>query len=516
MRHFVLSFFLATVALPVALWAQQAQPQRHNCGVLPQHDEQIKAQMLRNRAQIFPQDLQALRQSRNVRYVPVTVHFIGTSAGQYFGSPLRALLCICALNRDFADQNIQFYLHDDEPIRYLPDDEAREFGYSSSMFFAKVPNTMNIFVGSSAIPVAGYYMPGEDFIFLQTGEANLISRTLTHEAGHFFTLPHTFFGWEDINYDDVYAGAPAPVINGNGSAVEYAARTGTNANCSTAGDAFCDTEADYYSFRVDCNHRSTVLDPDSALLTPNNSYYMSYFGDDCMTTFSAEQKDAILASMTQRNWLNFPAPSLATITSASISAVAPAQADTVWRQANGSTLEFRWTASADAMGYILTLERMFMNQPVSTVFDVAVYDTTFSMSLNDLPNNGAYRWTVYPFGSYNACAALPVVFDFAVAGALPTNVGEYAAENSAAMSVICSPNPVSCGTSLRVEIGSAHAQSARMSLHDALGREWAAQRVELAASGDNVWLLPLDVPAGIYLLRIATRDGQQTRRIIVR
>ena len=65
---------------------------------------------------------------------------------------------------------------------------------------------------------------------------------------------------------------------------EYVPRTGSQSNCTTAGDLLCDTEADpakTSSVAADCIYTSTVTDTFGNLYTPDVSNIMSYYRDDC-------------------------------------------------------------------------------------------------------------------------------------------------------------------------------------------------------------------------------------------
>lgn len=508
----ILNKVLSSLLMLAIIGTLQAQDR---CGSTYEDNVQIKVQLMENRARISAADLAQVRASRNIKYIPVTFHLIGNGQGQDYPNPMGALFSLCALNRDYAVQDIQFYFNGNQPIRYLANQTVYTDGYSQPsqtiMGNAKVAGSMNIFIGNTVSqPVAGYYSPGRDIIFIRRSEANLGSKTLTHEAGHFYTLPHTFFGWENLNYDDTYNGMRAPVTVNGGRRVEYKARTGANANCDTEADNFCDTEADYYSFRVACNHNTTVLDPDGVRLTPSNRNYMSYFDDSCMDTFTQEQRDAILASLMQRGWLNFATPNLDTVTSSQVAATLPLDSAVVQYNSAG-LVNFQWTPQPSAIGYIVSLERTLLGQTVSTVFTQLVYGTAYSTSMANL-SMGEYRWSVLPFGRQRACDAQAKSFAFRLS-AVPTSVTE---NTVAEPFLMISPNPVQQGADLQIRVAIEQAMVANLAIYSLDGRAVWQQKQSLSAGENQLILNTADFAAGMYVLQMESAQGRQQSRLIIR
>jgi hypothetical protein len=489
------------------------------CGTTAADNGLIKAQMLENRARISATDVAQVQSRRAITYVPITVHLVGTSTGQDFPNPQGALFVLCALNRDFAVQDIQFYFNPNQPIRYLANQTVYNDGYSQQsigiMGSNKAASSMNIYIGNTvSSPVAGYYSRQGDFVFIRKGEANMVSKTLTHEAGHFFTLPHTFYGWENLNYDDTYNAAPSPVLVNGNNEVEYKTRTGANANCDTEADGFCDTEADYYSFRVSCNHNTVVLDPDGERLTPSNRNYMSYFDDSCMDTFTQEQRDAILRSLMQRNWMNFATPNLNIVTSNDVTALLPLDSAVVQYNSAG-LVNLQWQAASDAVGYIVSLDRILFGQPVGNVFTKVVYSAATSTSMSNLPTtSGEYRWTVVPFGRFSACDALPKSFAFTLLNT-PLSLSENI--TTTAQQIFVSPNPIPRGSTAQINVHSPQACTAQIRLYSIDGRLVWQQNQALEAGDNNPLVFSTEMlTAGMYVFSLQTPLGTSQQKLIVR
>ena len=62
--------------------------------------------------------------------------------------------------------------------------------------------TENAETSSSTIgTVQGYYSSQGDYVIVRKEELIKGNNTLSHEIGHFFSLRHTFYGWENVPYD---------------------------------------------------------------------------------------------------------------------------------------------------------------------------------------------------------------------------------------------------------------------------------------------------------------------------
>jgi hypothetical protein len=114
----------------------------------------------------------------------------------------------CDLNNDYRTQDVQFVLKDaTNSVRYANNtnvyNDGSGFSASSYMISNKSANCVNIYLSASVNnQVASYYSGFGDYIFVLNQMANGSSSTGSHEVGHFFSLPHTFFGWEGTNFND--------------------------------------------------------------------------------------------------------------------------------------------------------------------------------------------------------------------------------------------------------------------------------------------------------------------------
>ncbi len=318
-------------------------------------------------------------QSAVITYVPVKFHIIGNNEGKGYYSVSSLLRALCDLNEDFLPARLQFYFA--EAISYIDDDELYA-GNSDAIWFRsedyKKDGAVNVFFHGAGMQWCGVYFPGVDVVFVKNSCQGSTATTLTHELGHFFSLPHTFSGWEGGNDPGVWER-----LDG--------------ANCRNAGDGFCDTKADYVSQRWSCPLPWTLKDQTGASFKPDSSIYMSYSSDQCQSRFSEEQMAAMRANVAARSISTLtadvrelPTPKL----------VSPQNLDS---NISPNAVNFTWRKVAGAFAYHLQVARFgdwnFINH------DVLVYDTTTVLNLF---GTWEYTWRVkaitnaYSCGSFGA------------------------------------------------------------------------------------------------------------------
>jgi hypothetical protein len=191
-----------------------------------------------------------------VQYVPIHIHLVGDNAGEGKLRVSKVLDQICALNAQYAPLEIRFYLSPHPSVGNtlfnpnINNDNVYAIQTNSTLMNQRRhPRAVNVFAVDE--PVSGntpqpgtitqaYYSPARDWVVMRNSEFTSAIRNgvLAHEIGHFFSLPHTFFGYETNPFNSTDATWPkAPVLSPGGQATER--QNGTN--CTTAGDRFCDT-----------------------------------------------------------------------------------------------------------------------------------------------------------------------------------------------------------------------------------------------------------------------------------
>jgi hypothetical protein len=321
---------------------------------------------------------------RNVKsgivYMPIKAHVVGRDNGTGYYSLATLLQVICELNVRY--QPVGFYFYLDPSIDYINNTNFYQDGSSqdaySSMGASNVADEINMYFVQASPGLCGYYAPWLDCVCIIGGCGQPGGTTITHELGHFFSLPHTFNGWEGGN-------TPGPgqleLVNGS--------------NCSTAGDFFCDTPADFLSGRWNCPYMGTMTDPTGTPYNPDPTFYMSYASDVCTNRFSNLQIGAMQANALSRTTLiNQGIPNMTAVTQVPNNC-SPTNFD--FNLLPNYTM-LRWTKPANA-DYCLVQLAAFGG---GAILKEVITSDTF-LALSNLNANSPFQWRVRGFNAGNTC-----------------------------------------------------------------------------------------------------------------
>ena len=498
---------LSIVASALFLGAQEP----HNCGVDHEADTQVKERMLNNRSNISAEVIENIRSNRTTIYVPVTFHNIGldnTDKNHESYADLNLIFdTFCRLQEDYAVFGVQFYLN--MPIRYIADTDLYNNSHDNNAYNTmgnhRVNGSLNIFVGPSVeSAVSSYYSPGEDFVFMLRSMMGYPSPTIWHEVGHFFSLPHTFYGWEDIDARD-YAGGNSPSNLGWGSWVEEEPRTG--GNCAYAADGFCDTPADYISFRAACPMNYDLRDPDGIAIDPDETNIMSYYMDECVSVFSTEQQNAIIADIVDRNWDNFPAPNLDVVSSSyTLDNQYPEDDALIEISTSNGELTLTWDAVPNAAYYYVKIDSSHFNSNVNTKIGIlkrdvieATANPSYTLTYDELLPYDKYRWTVVPFTLTGTCVDEHTFYRFDITSTIGVIDLDNDDELSVYPTIISDANPYLKTT---LDITKIELLSINGGLVDESTNSLEALNMSSLANG-------------VYYLKFYTEDAVLTRRVVV-
>lgn len=524
MKKVLILILFGCFLTPLPMSAQNAAHNHQQCGTSMETQEVLYNDMVELRKR-YPN----VTASRAVSYIPVWFHMVAKSDGTGRTTQANVAEMLCAWNKIYEDNGLemQFYIKGFSEINLdALYNSPQSFSGTSRMLTTKKADAMNVYLtndaGDGSTPgsvTLAYYSSGgtdyaNDWIVCINAQVNAASAgTIAHEAGHMFTLPHTFYGWEATTPPTAAAPcAPATVAySGRAIQVEKVARTGTTKNCETAADGFCDTQADYnlgFGWNGGCTWSGVAKDPDCVALDPDEANLMGYFLN-CLKTFSTEQKNAI-----RNNFLNHPKraylrnASTPLLTGAAPALLSPAVGVTTNFFNN---IQFDWDDVSGAMGYSIEVSR-FASFGTGTK---SQYVTSSDANFN--ANNAAgllvagakYYWRVKAIVPYKNCDNTSLTGNF-IAGTV------NAVNDIAGVSHFnVSPNPLSKSQNLSLEMNSDNAFEARVKLYNVTGQLMKTENRRFAAGFSVQSISVSDLTNGTYILTVESEKGVLNKRVVI-
>ena len=510
----------------------QAQKMSNICGTT-EADQDILIQRLVENRDLMEKGLLEDHSRGAKKYVPVKFHIIGKTDGSGRINEAKIFENLCQMNKDYADQDIVFYLQVDKNgdiFNYINNDNAyanqsNSLGIASlNTQYKKFPNAINFFLVNFASSenqlggtTLGYYSPINDWLVIRNDNVNSTSGTISHEIGHFFSLAHPFKGWDQKTCKDVYptewaSGKEFQVTITKAPDGNTTVENADKSNCTTAGDFLCDTPADY-NFGFDWNGCSLftkkIKDPAGNFVDPEETLFMGYFIGCQKYIFSADQKKAILADyLSQKRAKIRPnyTPNIVDVTDKA----------TLVSPINGATapyynsVTFDWDDVPGADRYLLEIDK-------SSSFTSAtrfIVNSSMKVVTNLLPNVNVYNWRVVPFHSESGtCTALGQQSK----GKFGTNdVVLSAKEISGVADWTIAPNPATSGTPIVIDVEATNPFEAEVSLLNSIGQKIQTLGNQQFTQGNNrLEIATKDVAAGIYFVQMQTGKAVVNKRVIV-
>ncbi len=324
---------------------------------------------------------QLIGQRAAMRYVPVYYHIVAKSDGTGGAGLKRIFESHCELNQAYNQFDIAFYIAGIDTVMNtaLWNYQNQSLGYQA-FNQNNEPNVCNIYVNGNLPGLCGFATfpnsaPNGGGIFLNSACMGSGTTTLPHEMGHYLGLLHTF----DTSYG-----------------IEYV----DGSNCSTKGDRFCDTPADFVDFRAPCPYTGDSTDPHGDLYRTviDETLYMSYFNDNCTNKFSPMQQVEMNGTLSgsRSNLLNQTLPDLSALPTATF--VQPADGDTTL--IGGVSQTFIWNSIPGAVYY-----KFILQNPTSSIqfADTLIADTTFTFG--NIASNKSYKYKVQGLSYGNTCSS---------------------------------------------------------------------------------------------------------------
>jgi hypothetical protein len=434
-------------------------------------------------------------------YVPCTFHITGTNSGIGYYDLASAFADLCNMNAQFEEARIRFYLVPGDAVRYHDNTTWHNHEWEGGAELIKennIPDRFNIYIVQNPAGACGYSWL--DAVVMGKGCSGPGNGTWAHEAGHHFSLPHTFSGWEDTtpNYNQ---SAPETI---NGWKVEKT----DGSNCYEAGDLFCDTKPDYLSFRWSCtdNLESSQIqrDPNGVQFRSNAQWFMSYSLDACMRSFSSEQIAAMRENLRTEHasYLQGDAPQSEIPDTAYVRLISPVDSQIV-RYAD---IPLRWSSVPNASYYHVEI---FLHSSMNTrLFSKVVYKDT-SLIVPKIINNRVVFWRVRAYSESDLCP----LKEKEQRGVFQTRNLLAVNELEQSLTLEVSPNPVVDRATLSVETDKN--MEVRLQITSLEGRVVFEKIASLYAGENQIAVWADHLPEGIYLLTLSNDRGTLVRCLAV-
>ena len=376
--------------------------QQYYCGTLPEKSRWLEEYQLN--PELFRSG------GDTILIVPISLHIVLSDDGGNHPHYPNLFDAICQLNEDFEETGIQFYIKGD--LNYIQSSIWTSHGTvlegADMMFTHNIDSTINCYIVVDPAGNCGYNLPYAGIALAHNciGEGQ---HTWSHEIGHNLSLPHPFLGWEgDIyNYNDT---TPLTVTYDytyfkdtlildtliiDTALVEYVARI----NCIEAADGFCDTPADYLSYRWPCNvdNESNALqkDRDEVDFRSDGSLFMSYSFSNCQNRFSTDQMNAMRANLMDEKPELLVDPNPPQTISTIPEKIYPLEGEMV----QYDDVELKWNSVESATGYLVQIARI----SEQNIWETAYTTDTFYHS-NNMLQPFDYFWQIKAVNGSSACA----------------------------------------------------------------------------------------------------------------
>jgi hypothetical protein len=466
-----------------------------------------------------------------IQYVPIFFHLTGDANGNGKHKVSDVLNQICDLNDAYAPMEMRFYLKP-HPTYGLFDysinnqDIYTAQSTQSSIFQMNLKrhnSALNVFTVGTCKgdpSVLAYYSTPDDWIVSRNNQINGNGNgTLAHEIGHYFSLRHTFYGWEldgqDVNeprcFDPADPGWPiAPLIapyHPDGANIPTEYQNGSNG--TTAADMIADTPPDYnfgYCATTCSPYTGIAKDPSAVQVDPMENNFMGYFIGCSTYVFTPIQQSVVLADLASpaRNYLDNNFTPLATnIDTPTDLLTSPADNITVPYY---DEVSLEWQSVAGANNYLLEID-------ISTFFNTVNYQSFViqgtSKLITNLQSNRTYYWRVRPFNEYVTCAAARQL-------KFKTSLVSAVAEIPEIGSIKVAPNPVNAGEQPSLLLQVSTGFEANIRIVDAVGRVVWSQAGQTFPAGEMVYDLPVaGLSEGLYFITLESGSGRTVRKMMV-
>lgn len=478
---------------------------QHICGVT--HDDQLGMISMIEEYNKRVQE-EGYTRSTNPLFVPIKFHLVADGDGVGRVASGQVLQQMAVLIEDFRKVNMYAYL--DDGWFSMIDNEGIYFNpgtFENSITSSKDPNAVNIFVTQNANTssgqgvVLGFYSPSGDYIIIRKNDVEGATSSLSHELGHLFSLPHTFFGWEG-GWNPAQFNGQVNLVNAPGTNIPV--ELVDMSNCTVAADRICDTPPDYnFGFGWNgCEFTDVIKDRNGDVIDPMERNYMSYFIGCEPYVFTQGQIDIM------HN--NFNSPGRANIRKSFIPDTARIESThDIVEPLDNTILEFYnniyldWEDATQAKNYLVTITDQTGKR--------TEYRTTDSeLTIEELSPNLFYFWDVQPYNDGWTDVETKSSF-FKTGVDFDTSTEEL---STSIQNVVVYPNPSSEGSRINVIMDLKETMDIQMSITDVTGAIVHTQR-HTGANGQSMVSIDAQLSTGVYIMKMSTTEGATYKKIVV-
>lgn len=450
-------------------------------------------------------------------FIPVQFHIVSNADGVGGVEERRIIDELCTINKNYLPNKMKLYLVPEfNYIKHnaLYSDPGSSFA-EAKIKTAKNKSALNIFIvdniesGSGYGQVLGYYSPLLDVIVIRKNQIGNNEQTVSHEIGHFFSLAHPFYGWEENPYNAATHGNPVKIQKIQWGGVNFDIELVNKSNCNTAADKLCDTPPDYNFGIVDpeqnCKLNGPILDYNSDTIKTQENNYMSYFFNCGKYQFTPNQVSAMRADFyhSLRTYIRTGfIPDTTAINPADFKVVSPLENETT---AFYDQVTLDWDDMPGATHYLVSIF------PPSAPNNVKYYfvRNESKLILADLEKNKRYTWGVKPYNVGNTCTNKLGPANFKT-GAYTVGIEE---ELISGDDFEVFPNPVSDG---QLYLYSRFSSSdVQLRMYNSLGQLVEATELDIIAGTNTLNLTKSNYHHGFYNLVLKTKERDYIRRIII-
>ena len=472
--------------------------QRHFCQT---EQAPIMERLIQNKAFLKNN---GLPQRKTDYYIPVIFHLVADVDGNFRAKEKDVYSLLCRVNEDFKDVGFVFYSKA-PPIKINNQSLTEDFmeGARGNIIDSlSRDSVINIFViKQNTFNNSGWQaitLPESTWIAIENDVAKEASHYLSHELGHFFSLPHTSHGW---GRDLLTGVTKVPEIDQLGQPTEY--QDGTN--CDVGGDRICDTPPDYFAFFPSgCDYDGGIMDPSCTPIDPMENNMMSgFFGCDDYK-FTPNQFELIEAEYlnTRKDYLRTNFTPTATGTPSQPELISPINTASFITAAQ---ISFEWESTAPSAGYVFEISRF----PTFGIIEQTIYTTSTEILVANLDFGQNYYWRVTAISSTGCNVTSDAT---AIRTDNASSISNLVYENN---SLKIYPNP-SSQTTVFGEYESKEPQKVFLEILQSDGKMIYAQTHNFQ-NGINTFSIPTrNWSPGIFILKLKTLNGILVKKVILK